>query len=35
MLKEAFCKREEDIKQEEEEKKKMQSKVSKVVYVLD
>eukprot|EP00347_Sterkiella_histriomuscorum_P017360 403349681 len=35
LLKDAFCKREEDLKQEEEEKKKMKSKTSKVIYVLD
>jgi len=35
LLKEAFCKREEDIKQEEEDKKKLMNKTSKVTYVLD
>lgn len=35
LLKDAFCKRAEDIKQEEEEKKKMKSKTSQVKYVLD
>ena len=35
LLKDAFCKREEDLKQEEEDKKKLKSKTSQVTYVLD
>lgn len=35
LLKDAFCKREEEIKAEEEEKKKMQNKATKVIYVLE
>lgn len=35
LLKDSFCKREEELKAEEEEKKKMQSKATKVKFLLD